>query len=482
MSSKDLSPADSRRWLALGVVATAQLMIVLDLAVVFVALPQMQTDLSISLADRQWVVSGYAIAFGGLLLLGGRLVDYLGQKRMFLAALVGFAVASALGGLADNGVQLFAARALQGAFAAVVAPAVLSLISVTFTEQADRARAFAVYGMVSGSGAAVGLLLGGVLTQYASWRWCLLVNVPIVLVTVVLAVATLRPDPPAVKGRRYDLAGALTATLGLVCLANGLTLAEANGWISVVTLGSLAAGVLLLGVFVLVEARSRQPLLPLRIVSEPHRALLYLAALLANGAQLSMFLFLTFYFQNTRGYGAVQTGLAFLPFALAIITTAQFSAPAVVRFGPLPVMSVGALTGAAGLFTLTRLGVDSPYPTAVLIPLVLIGVGVAMSLFPLNNVVLLGIDPKDAGVASAVVSTTQQMGASMVTALLNTLFAGAVAGYLLTRPSEGAAATMHGYRVVFGWESALYLAAFVLILLAQRRVRRAVPDQVKAAA
>lgn len=475
-----LAEAGSRRWLALAVVAIAQLMIVLDLAVVFVALPRMQDDLAISLVDRQWVVSGYAVAFGGLLLLGGRLVDYFGQRRMFLISIVGFGLASAVGGLSATGGQLFVARALQGAFAAVVAPAVLSLISVMFTEQAERARAFAVYGMVSGSGAAIGVLLGGVLTEWASWRWCLLINVPLVVVTVIAALVTLRPDAARARSG-YDLAGAVTGTGGLVLLAYGFTLAGSHGWVSAPTLGSIALGALLIAGFVVVEARSRSPLLPLRIVTDKNRALLYLAAVLANGAQLSMFLFLTYYFQTTRDYTAVQTGLAFLPFALAIILTAQLSAPAVVRFQPLPVMLVGAAVASAGLLALTLLSADTPYLPGAMIPEILVGVGVALSLFPLNNVVLQNIDPSDAGVASAMLSTTQQMGASVVTALLNTIFAGTVAAFLADHAGAGQDATMHGYRTVFGWEAALYFAALLLLGLAYLRLRSLRRDVVTAA-
>jgi EmrB/QacA subfamily drug resistance transporter len=454
------------------VVAVAQLMTVLDLAVVFVALPSMQDSLGFATVDRQWVVAAYAISFGGLLLLGGRLVDYFGRRRMFIGALLGFSVVSTLGGLAWNGGSLFAARALQGALAAVIAPAVLSLVSVTFTEARERAKAFAVYGMVSGSGAAIGLILGGVLTQYGSWRWCLLINTPLALFTATAAAIVLRPDPPRPRSR-YDIAGAVTATAGLALLVEGFTLAATEGWASVITLSAIGAAAALLAGFVWLESHSRNPLLPLRIVTEPHRGLLYLAAVLANAAQLSMFLFLTYYFQTTNGYSAVQTGFAFLPFALAVISTANLTTLLLGRFGPMPVMLAGAALGVAGLFALSTLRAHASYPTRIMVPEIIMGVAVALALFPLNNVVLRGIHPADAGVASAVLSTTQQMGASMGAALLNTIFTTTVAAFLLG--NGGAAledATMHGYRMVFRWESAMFAGTFLLMALAWRFLPR----------
>ncbi|MFL6126201.1 MFS transporter [Actinophytocola sp.] len=463
--------AHSRRWLALATVATVQLMIVLDLAVVFVALPSIQNDLDISTADRQWVVSAYAITFGGLLLLGGRLVDYVGRKRMFIGALAGFALVSALGGAASSGGMLFAARAAQGVLAAVLAPAVLSLISDTYTEKAERAKAFGIYGMVSGSGAAIGMLLGGSLTLW-SWRLVLLINVPIAIAVAVVAVFALARDTTVTRSR-YDIAGAITATAGMVCLAQGFTSAGTNGWGSAVTQAFLVGGVLLLCAFVVIEARTRSPLLPLRIVTQFSRGMLYLAALLANAAQLSMFLFLTYYYQETLHYNPIQTGLVFLPFALAVISVGMSTASLVVRFGPLPVMVVGAALSVAALLLFTSLGADTGFG-GVVAPEIMMGAGVALSLFPLNNVVLLGIDEADAGVAGATVSTTQQMGGSMGTALLNTVFTGAVAGYVaerhLAKPTTGA--NLHGYHTVFVWEAAMYAAALVLIALVWQRNRR----------
>jgi EmrB/QacA subfamily drug resistance transporter len=469
----DTTEPGRRQLWALLIVAAAQLMTVLDLAIVYVALPSIQESLHISTPNRQWVVSAYAIAFGGLLLLGGRLVDYFGRRRMFVGALIGFAVASAIGGIAPTAGVLFLARALQGAFGAVITPAVLSLVSVTFTEKAERTKAFAVYGMVSGSGAAIGLILGGVLTQYGSWRWCLLVNVPFALAIALATVLVLRKDPPSVP-TRYDVAGAVTATVGLAGLAEGFTLAGSRGWGSPLTVGTLAGAVLFIAAFLVIEARTAAPLLPLRIVTEYHRALLYVAAFLANAAQLSMFLFLTYYFQTTLEYSAVRTGFAFLPFAVSVVLTGNLLGRPLARVNPLTLMMVGAAASTLALLALSRLSSQSSYPIHIMLPEILMGFGVALSLFPLNNVVLAGINPGDAGVASAAVSTTQQMGAALGNALLNTVFALAVAHYVASPGSADPAgdATVHGYDTVFRWESGMYFVVLLLVLLVWRDNRR----------
>lgn len=458
---------DSRRWLALGVICIAQLMIVLDLAVVFVALPSIQSSLHISTADRQWAVSAYAITFGGCLLLGGRVVDYLGRKRMFITALIGFSLVSALGGLAPNAAMLFTARAAQGVLAAVVAPAVLSLISVSFTEPPERAKAFGVYGMVSGSGAAIGMLVGGALTYYASWRWVLLINVPIALGTALAATWVLRAERPN-RPDRYDVLGAVTATAGAVLLAEGFTNASKYGWGSWPTVASLTAGVVLLAGFFLLEARTTAPLLPLRIITQFRRGLLYLTSLFANAAQLSMFLFLTYYFQSVLNYNAIRTGFVFLPFALALILTAVLSPRVLAAIGPLPAMLVGAVLAVIALLSFSRLSGSVNYLLDLALPEALMGMGVGLSLFPLNNVVLRGIEPSDAGVASALVSTTQQIGGSVGTALLNTIFAVTVAAFV---PANSPAAPIHGYNTVFVWEAVMYAIAFALIAVVWRTGR-----------
>ncbi len=283
---------DPKRWSILAVVVIAQLMVVLDASIVTIALPSAQRALNISVANRQWVITAYTLAFGGLLLLGGRIADFGGRKRMFIVGLIGFAGASALGGLAADQAMLFGARALQGAFAAVMAPAALSLLTITFRDDPkERAKAFGAYGAVSGAGGAIGVLAGGVLTQYASWRWCLLVNVPI----AVLTAAALRVvhESREVGTTRYDIPGALLSTAGLVSLVYGFTKAETDGWASTTTLILLSVAVVLLGAFVLVESRSSHPLLPLRVMSERNRAGAYLSALLTGAGLFAMFVFLS---------------------------------------------------------------------------------------------------------------------------------------------------------------------------------------------
>ncbi|MGZ4596958.1 MAG: MFS transporter, partial [Actinomycetes bacterium] len=324
---------DPRRWLALAVLAAAQLMIVLDASIVNIALPSAQKDLGISNADRQWVVTAYTLAFGGLLLLGGRIADYTGRKRTFVIGLLGFAGASALGGLAPNEALLFAARALQGGFAALMAPAALSIVTVTFTDPKERAKAFGVFGALAGGGAAIGLIVGGVLTEYASWRWCLGVNVPVALIVAGAAIPIVH-ESKAHGDTRYDVPGVLLATIGLVSLVYGFTEAarakhpgnpadtSVQGWTAAPTLTFLAVGVLLLIAFVYWETRATNPMLPLRVVLNRNRGGSYLVFLLVGAGLFAMFLFLTYYFQINLGYSPLKSGFAFLPFSGGIIFAA----------------------------------------------------------------------------------------------------------------------------------------------------------------
>ena len=298
----------SRRWWALAVIALAQLMVVLDGTVVTIALPSAQSDLGISNADRQWAITAYTLAFGGLLLLGGRIADYLGRKRIFMVGLVGFAAASVLGGAAQNGGTLFGARALQGAFAALLAPAALSLITVTFTESKERSRAFAVYGAIAGGGAAIGLILGGALTEYTSWRWCLFINVPIAIVALIGG-AILVTESKSHGGTTYDIPGAILATAGLVALVYGFTEAAkvGVGWLSAEAITLVTGAGILLVAFVVVELRSASPLLPMRVVLDRNRGGSYLASLLSFAGMFAMFLFLSYYLQANLGYSGRPT-------------------------------------------------------------------------------------------------------------------------------------------------------------------------------
>ncbi|MCM3924415.1 MFS transporter [Frankia sp. AiPs1] len=458
---------DPRRWLALCIIAVAQLMVVLDASIVNIAMPHAQADLGISTANRQWMVTAYTLAFGGLLLLGGRIADYLGRKRAFVWGLIGFALASALGGLAPNAALLFAARALQGAFAALLAPAALSLITVAFTESRERAKAFGVYGAISGGGAAIGLIVGGLLTEYASWRWCLLVNVPIALVTAFFAVPVVR-ESRAEGEARYDLPGAVTVTAGLVALVYGFTVAADDGWSDARTLGLLIGSVALLAAFVVIESRSAAPLLPLRVAWERNRGGSFLASLLIGAGLFAMFLFLTYYFQQTLRYSALKTGFAFLPFSAGIIVSAGAASQLLPRVGPRVLAGVGTTMAAVGMALLLSIGVDSSYVAHVLPSELLISFGMGFSFVPLSSLALVGVASHDAGVASALVNTTQQIGGSLGTALLNTVYATAVGSYLDDHgrgPAALAQSQIEGYTTAFLWGAILIAIAAVVIFV-----------------
>jgi EmrB/QacA subfamily drug resistance transporter len=470
--SRETGP-DPRRWLALAVIAVAQLMIVLDVSVVNIALPDAGADLGISAANIQWVVTAYTLTFGGLLLLGGRIADFIGRKRAFLVGLGGFALASALGGIAANQELLFAARALQGAFAALLAPAALSLLAVTFTDPRERARAFGVFGAISGGGAAIGLILGGVLTEYASWRWTLGINVPIAAVTAVLAV-TLVTESRATGDRRFDIPGVLLSAAGLASLVYGFNKAAEDGvgWGDPVTLTLLAAAAVLLVGFVVRERSTSHPLLPLRVVLDRNRGGSYLVFLLVGAAMFAIFLFLTFYFQQTLGYTPLESGFAFLPFSGGIILGAGVVSQLLPRVGPRPLMVVGLLLAAVGMLWLTRIGVTSSYVTEVLPAEVVISLGLAAVFVPASSTALVGVSEQDSGVASAVLNTAQQVGGSLGLALLSTFYASSVTGYLAENPGESpAAAFVHGYHVAFVWGAGFLALALLLgaVLVSARK-------------
>ncbi|HYO32033.1 MAG TPA: MFS transporter [Nocardioidaceae bacterium] len=482
---------DPKRWLALGVIAIAQLMIILDASIVNIALPSAQEDLGISDADRQWVVTAYTLAFGGLLLLGGRIADFVGRKRTFVVGLLGFAGASALGGIASNAGLLFAARGLQGAFAALLAPAALSLITVMFTLPKERARAFGVFGAISGGGAAIGLIVGGVLTEYASRRWCLGVNVPIALGAALAAIPIVR-ESKAHGDTRYDIPGAILATLGLLSLVYGFTEAarekspgvstDVVGWTASSTLFFLIAAVVLLVAFVAWELRASNPLLPLRIILDRNRGGSYLAFLLVGAGLFAMFLFLTYYFQITLGYSPLRSGFAFLPFSGGIIVAAGIVAQLLPRIGPKPLMIPGMVMAVVGMLLLTRIDADTAYWTHVLPALLLMSVGLAGVFIPASSTALYGVGDHDAGVASAVLNTAQQIGGSLGLALLNTLYAGAVTNYIgenLTNPADAERITglafIDGYHVAFFWGAMLFVGALLVVTFVINAKREDVP-------
>jgi len=470
---------DPKRYWSLAVIAVAQLMIVLDASVVIVALPSAQRALHISIANRQWVMSAYTLAFGSLLLLGGRIADYLGRRRMFIIGLLGFGAASALGGLAQDSAMLFGARALQGALAAVMAPAALSLLTVTFTEPRERARAFGVYGAIAGGGAAIGLVLGGTLTQLASWRWTLLINVPIALVAAVAASRVIRESRGESRGS-YDLPGAVTVTGALFLLVYGFTVAGTHGWAAPFTVALLVGAAVLMAAFVAVELRTEHPLLPLRVVLDRNRGGSYLSSLLVGSAMLGTFLFLTYFFQGTLHYSALKTGFAFLPFSGGIIIGAGLASRLLPRTGPRALMIAGLVLAGGGLAWFTGLTPASSYLAHVLPPEILVSLGMGMAFVPLSSTALIGVEPKDAGVASALVNTTQQVGGSLGTALLNTVAATAATTYLAGHAKSAAAvqsAAVHGYTTAFTVSAVLLAGAAVVAGLLVRASRDQAEDQ-----
>lgn len=453
-------PARDHRWLLLAVVATAQLMIVLDGSVVNIALPAAQADLGMSDVFRQWIVTSYGLAFGGLLLLGGRLSDLLGRRNSFLLGLVGFAVASGVGGLAANTAVLIAARAAQGAFAALLAPSVLALLTLTFPRGRDRATAFGVFSAVAIAGGAIGLLLGGLLTEWVSWRWTLLVNVVLAAGVVMAALPVIPKAVPVSRASRIDVPGALLATFGLVSLVYGFTSAETQGWLAVPTLGLFTVAVVLLGGFVALEARTAHPLLPLRVVTDRNRGGAYLAAGLATMAMFGQFLVLTYYFQLTLGYTPIQTGLAFLPLTLSLAFGSTYVGRRLVLVLPSRwVMVGGYLVSAAGFIVLTTLSTASSY-WQVLPGAILIGLGAGTAGLAANSLATYGVDTHDAGVAAAMLNTAQQIGGAIGTAMLTTVATGVTAGALASG-SPDATATMTGYLVAFAIAAALMVAAAV---------------------
>jgi len=437
---------DPNRWRALTVIAIAQLMVVLDASIVNIALPSMQADLGMSDANRQWVVTAYTLAFGGLLLLGGRIADFQGRKRMFIVGLTGFAFASFLGGISTTQGMLFAARGLQGVFAALLAPAALSLISVTFTESKERARAFGVFGAISGGGAAIGLVAGGILTEFLSWHWTLLVNVPIAIVAVALAIPFVK-ESRANGDTKYDIPGAITATLGLVSLVYGITQAGEQGWSSPQTLGFMGAGLLLLAIFALIETRSSHPLLPLRILANRNRGGAYLASFFVGVGLFAMFLFLTYFFQGVLGYSALTSGFLFLPFSAGVIVSAGLASQLLPRFGPRWVTATGFLMAIVGMLLLTRMTSTSSYVTEILPSLIIISLGMGLIFVPLSAVSLFAVGNHDAGVASAVLNTSQQIGGSIGIAFLNTIAASATAAFIAANAAAGMIAGPDGQPV-----------------------------------
>ncbi|MFK0237954.1 MFS transporter [Streptomyces vinaceus] len=459
------APPDPRRWWILAVIGLAQLMVVLDATIVNIALPSAQAGLGFSDDQRQWVVTAYAITFGSLLLLGGRLADKFGRRRAFLVGQIGFAAASALGGAAATFGVLVTARALQGVFAALLAPAALSLLTTTFAAPAERAKAFGVFGSLAASGGAVGLLLGGFLTEHLSWRSTMYVNLLFAAVAVTGGVLLLKRPAPTTPPR-LDLPGTVLASAGLFCLVYGLATAGPRGWHSVRSLGFLAMAVLLLGAFIWWQRRSPHPLLPLRIVLDRVRGTALIAVFITGVGMFGVFLFLTYYLQHTRGYSPARTGLAFMPMSGCTMIGAIGSNMGLLgRIGGRPRIVTGMLLSACGMAWMTNLTATGPYVVDVLPGQVATGLGMGLITAAAMNLGTAGIDPRDAGVGSATVNAMRQTGGSVGTALMSTLAAGAVAHSLAGRqptPDLMARAALEGYHTVFTASAAIFAVGAVL--------------------
>lgn len=457
-------------------VGLAQLMVVLDSTVVNIALPAAQADLGFSDGDRQWVVTAYSLAFASLLLLGGRLSDLIGRKRTFVIGLIGFAIASALGGAAPNFELLIAARALQGVFGALLAPTALAVLTTTFTVPKERARAFGVFGAIAGAGGAVGLLLGGVLTESFDWRWNLYINVIIAIVAVIGAIVFVPPIERSGPRPQLDVPGTLLVSAALFGLVFGFANAETDGWDSPLTWGPLvAAGVLLAG-FVLRQRTADHPLLPLQIVLDRDRGAAYLSVLIAGASMFGIFLFVTYYLQVSLGYSPIQTGLSFLPMIGMLVLAAQLGTNLLLpRLGPKIMVPVGMVLGVIGMLLLTRLDLGSGYAADVLPALMLLGLAMGTIMPGSMQTATRGVDVQFAGVASAMVNTSQQVGGSIGTALLNTLAATAVTDYLASHApvtaTIAAEAAVQSYAVAYGWGAGFYAVGAVLTVLLFRRRR-----------
>jgi EmrB/QacA subfamily drug resistance transporter len=477
------APTSSRRWWVLAVLGIAQLMVVLDATIVNIALPHAQTALQFSNDDRQWIVTAYSLAFGSLLLFGGRVADLFGRKRVFLAGVIGFALASAVGGAAVNFGMLVAARAVQGGFGALLAPAALSLLSTTFVHPAERGKAFGIYGGIAGAGASIGLLLGGFLTEYLDWRWTMYVNVVFAAVAA-LGGAVLLDAHRAERRARIDGTGTVLVSAGLFAIVYGFAHAATKtgtaGWTDAVTIGFLVVGALLVAAFIVWERRAASPLLPLRVVLDRNRGGAYAAMFLAAIGMFGVFLFLTYYLESTLGYSAVKTGLAFLPMTLLLVLVAGIGNTVLLpRVSPRLLVPAGLALAAVGMALLTRIGVQSSYASTILPPLLIVAVGLGLTFAPCFTLGTLGVGEDDAGVASATINVAQQVGGSIGTALLNTIATTAVSSYLTAHAGHGpsrmvqAAAAVHSYTVAFWVGAVVFLAAALIIAPV---LRSGVPD------
>ncbi|MGH3250876.1 MAG: MFS transporter [Trebonia sp.] len=488
------APPDPRRWLILAVIGIAQLMVVLDVTVMNLALPSAQRALSFSDVDRQWVVTAYSLSFGSLLLFSGRLADLIGRKVIFIIGLIGFAIASAIGGASVNFAMLVTARACQGVFGAMLAPAALALLTTTFSDNKERGKAFGVYGAIAGAGSAVGLLLGGALTEYLSWRWCLYINLFFAGLAVAGAAMLLKPQPRQ-SGARLDVPGVIAVSGGMFCLVYGFSNAAIHSWSTPSSWGFLAAGVVLLIAFARWQGRATHPLLPPRVVLDRNRGGAYLAILVVGAGMFGIFLFLTYYMQVSLRYSPVISGVAFLPMVVCIALSANVSNIVLLpRIGPRPLVISGLLLLAGAQFWLTHIGAHGDYAGDILGPLLITGVGMGFLFSTALNTGTYGVSPRDAGVASASVNTGQQLGGSIGTSLLNTIAASATTSYLAAhlvhggRPTKAAIALVqnqamiHGYTIVFWWCMGIFIGGAVILgVLMRSGPLRPLPNDTPAA-
>ena len=468
--SRTSSPWPARRWWTLGVLSITQLMVALDATVINIALPWAQNDLGFSAGDRQWLITAYALTFGSLLLLGGRLSDLWGRRTALVVGLTGFAVASAVGGAAHTFTQLVVARCVQGVFGALLAPAALAALTTTFRDPGERSRAFAIYGAIGGSGAAIGLLLGGALTQWATWRWCLLIN--LVFAAVALTGVGLAVDSSKGEVRpRLDVLGTVVGSLGLFFVVYGFGHAVTASWADETTWGSLVLGGVLLGAFAVWQDRSRHPLVPPRLLVNRTRGGSLVALFITNFGVYGISLFLAYYLQNTLGYTPIKTGVYFLPLVLALALSASLaSARLLDMVGPRPLVPVGMVLGMLGMILFTKLTPHADYLGHVLPGLVVTGLGLGLIFAPATASATAGIHRDEAGAASALVTTAQQVGGSVGVALLNTIAVRVTARFLsaphgthvwsvLTR------GTLHGYAVAFWWAAGFFGVGAVLTFI-----------------
>jgi EmrB/QacA subfamily drug resistance transporter len=458
-----MSVATPNKWLALALLAAAQFVVILDASIVNVALPSIGADLNFSQENLSWVVNAYVLVFGGFLLLGGRLADLLGRRRVFMIGLVLFALASLAGGLASTEAQLIIARAIQGLGAALLSPAALSLVTVLFEEGSERNKAMGVWGAVAGSGGAAGVLLGGMLTEWAGWEWVLFVNVPVGIAAAALA-PRLLPESRT-EGRHFDFAGAFTVTAGLSLLVYALVDANSAGWASAQTLGLGALSLALIAAFYGIERRSKAPLMPFPGIFRIRTITgINVSAVLIAAALFSMFFFISLYMQQVLGYSALEAGLAYLPLAVGIIITAGASAGLVTRFGFKPVLVTGLLVTAVGLLWFTQVDVGGSYVSDLLGPMMLAAVGLGLAFVSMTVAAVSGVEAHEAGLASGLINTSQQIGGALGLAILATV-ANSTTDDALASGTAMPSALTEGFQAAFAVGAGIAIAGAVLAMI-----------------